>query len=428
VNGPVMNYCKNNDIRKTVAGELSQTLFRLRQMPLTDTSTINIQFLDDNGNEVIKGIRPDFTDTDKAHLHLYIDLFELDPSTFFSFPENYPSDSSMLQRARSVFTINAWLLSANKTILLNEKLNIVISASQSAGMGILYGKGVRFRDLTVTPKGFTEVLKAGGNLLFDPKNELLTVEMKAPPAYHADNYILPNTIDQPRIYVATNKNVSTFNYRDKGEMIRLGEPVYEEIKIKGKKPEKYPEQLTNIIKHIDNYQRSDFVFLRQECRDVLRDKNYLVKLVTQVDPENPVLINNTIAFTDFLPCNIHYLFSDNDTLAAFSIQKKIASENNRVDGDRISNGVDSLSFFRLNVSQPVWMVIYDYVINGTISGHTFEIKCSGFGNTVKEIFLDKNLVSIVQGKFVPEKFVVLAPISAELLEQLFMIGFNRFLE
>ena len=50
-------------------------------------------------------------------------------------------------------------------------------------------------------------------------------------------------------------------------------------------------------------------------------------------------------------------------------------------------------------------------------------------NTIKEIFLDKKLVCIAQGKFSIEKFVVFdASLSTELLNQLFMIGFNRFFE
>lgn len=48
---------------------------------------------------------------------------------------------------------------------------------------------------------------------------------------------------------------------------------------------------------------------------------------------------------------------------------------------------------------------------------------------VKEIFLDNTLVRIMQGKFSSKKFVLFdASLSPELLNRLFMIGFNRFFE
>lgn len=421
-----MNYLKNDEVRKTVAFQLNETLLRLRNIPLADTSKLTIEIFPNR--ESIHAVNPDFIDADTSHLHLYIDLFEVDPATFFSKPENDPNDSMLVKRAASLFLLQTSLFTADKKITLNESLDVVISPYETPGMGILYTTSFPARNLLLTPKGFTEMLKAATNLLFDPKNELLQVEMKAAPAYFADDYILTKTTDQPRTYVTMNKNIYTYHYKGENEMIRLGDAIYEEIKIKGKKAEKYPGDLTNAIQETKNFAGSDFVFLRQDCRDVLRDKNYLVKMTVQVDPDNPSPLGERFAFTNFLAGSFHYLLSEKDTLARFFIQKNVPDKEKKIYAGRISNGYDSSSVYTFNTS-PGWAIIYDYVVTGTIGKQSFQVKCSGFRNTVKEIYVDKKLACIAQGKFNPEKFVVFdASLSPGLLNQLFMIGFNRFFE
>lgn len=427
--GPTMNYFKDDATRKIIAIQLNRTLSQFRQASLLDTTTLaDIEYV----NNITSLATPDlsFTKTDSPYLHLYIDFLEIAPARFFSFPENRPTDTSILTRARSIFLLKASLLRSDKTVLFSEQLNIIVSASETAGMGIVFkydNDAGRLNQVVATPKGFAELVRAATNLLFDPTNQLEMVEMRVSPAFFADNYILPNTINQPRTYVATTKNISSYNYNNRGEMIRMDEPVYEQIIFKGKKAQKYPDAIMTAIKTADNYNSSDFVFLRQECRDVVRDKNYLLKLITQVDPAN--ILPPLLVFTGFLPGNCHYLFLEKDTLANFSIVKNVIAPDKKIYLNKVSNGNDSSSFLALIAAYSELKVVYDYVVTGTISKQNFSIKCSGFTNTVKEIFLNEKLVCIAQGKFSPEKFVVFdASLSPELLNQLYMIGFNRFFE
>ena len=429
VTGPVMKYLQNPGIIKTIVSQLNTTLQQYQQFPLADTTALSIE-LPVNGKDLYT-VKPNFTDPDTTHLHLYWDVFELYPSTFFEMPENRQSDTSLMKRAKSVFSIEAWILSWDKKIVFHEGIGMVVSPSETPGMGTLYNKGIRFTELNITPKGFTEMLKAATNLLLDPKNELAMVEIKAAPVYLSDNYILPKTLNQPRTYVVNNKNISTYTYKEKSEIIRMGEPVYEEILLKGKKAQKYPDDITNAIKTDPHFSSSDFVFLRQECRDVVRDKNYLVKLTTQVDADEPPLLGPLFAFTDFIGGEFHYLFLEKDTLAKFIIEKSIldTKSSTKILTDIISNGYDSSSLFRINTEKNEVPVLYDYIVKGKISSRDFTIKCSGVRNSLKEIYLDQKLVCIAQGKFNPEKFVIFdASLNPEILNQLFIIGFNRFFE
>lgn len=419
-------YWQSAEIRKAFVQQLSQILLRHRQLSLTDTANFNIQF--PKNDEEASTVTLDFDDADTNHVHMYLNLYEFKPNLFFSAIEKGPFDSALLNRTRNVFAIQALVVTSSKEVLFNEVLNIVVSHAQTAGMGTLYGNGIPFSATIITPKGFTEMLKAAADILFNPKNELMLVEIKVPPAYYADNYILPKTASRARTHVSTAKDISIYQYNGKQEMIRAGEAIYEEIRIKGKNAEKYPDVLTAAIKNTEHFSSSDFVFLRQESRDVVRDKNYLLKMVVQLDPFNRPAMPQ-YAFTNFLPGNFHYLLHEKDTLATFTIDKGIIDPDKKLYPDKVSNGFDSSSFFIFPAAQPIKPVLYDYVVTGKISNQDFSIKCSGYRNTVKEIFLSGKLICIAQGKFSPEKFVVFdASLSPELLNQLFMIGFNRFFE
>ncbi|MDB5211138.1 MAG: hypothetical protein JWQ30_1965 [Sediminibacterium sp.] len=425
--GITMNYFKDEAIRKTIAAQLSKTLLQHHHLSLTDTSTLpNIEYLNSVGN--LPPVDLAFT-RDDSRLHLYIDLFEIEPSTFFAYPDNIPGDTTIKERAKSVFLIKGSLINSDKTIAFSEQLNVVVSAAETQSMGIVYryfGGDGRLRQIVTPPKAFMELFKAATNILFNPANQLEMVEIKASPAYFAENFIIPNIFNQPKIFVSTIKNISTYNYAGSAEMIRLGPALYEEVMLKGKNPQKYPNDITTAIKNTAHYAGSDFVFLRQDCRDVIRDKNYLLKLTTQVDPENMQMAPFT--FTNFLTGKFHYLFQEKDTIARFNILKRIPDESKKLYPNRISNGNDT-SFFTVSTANPEARVTYDYVATGTIGNQNFTIKCSGFTNTVKEIYLGNKLICIAQGKFSPEKFVVFdASLSPELLNQLFMIGFNRFFE
>ena len=69
--------------------------------------------------------------------------------------------------------------------------------------------------------------KSSTNILFDPKNEEEIVEIKLQPAFFADNFILPKTLNQPRTYVVTKKDFSSYQLNGKTEMIRMSERAYE---------------------------------------------------------------------------------------------------------------------------------------------------------------------------------------------------------
>lgn len=429
LNGPVLRYLQSPEIKQTIASELNQLLGQKMNGQLTNTSDLPIELLD--FNFVVPVIKPVFTDPDPNLLHLYLDFIEADPFFFFRYDKENEVDTITQKRVKTVFILKAHIYSADRKLIRTEMLNVLISTAETPGMGNLYNLGIRFTDLSVTSKTFTELFKKSISFLLDTANNLSAIEVKLQPAYLADNYLLPKTLNRSRIFVNTQKNISSYQLGKQSEMIRMGEPLYEEILLKGKKAQKYPDQITAAIKATENFGKSDYVFLRQEGRDVVRDKNYLIKLCTQIDPTD-IPEDRNLLFTHFLPGNFHYLLQENDTLAQFSILKNVTEKANKIYPNTVTNGYDSTSFSTLPAlgnRAAEWPVVYRYVINGSFAGVPFRIKCSGFDNNLREFFIADQLVCIAQGKFNPEKFVLFdASLSSEKLNQLFLIGFNRFLE
>lgn len=423
IKGPMMVFFQNEGIRLSFASQLNSFLQKYHHASLLDTTSLNIQILDADNTLELSTLHK--TNDHSENLHMFFSIFENSPRDFSNKFISQKTkitreDSTFLDSIRSVLILNV-TLTRRDSILFDNSLEVIINPGNSLGMGILSNT------VAITPKGLSEVLKIGMNILFNPDNHMSEIVLKASPAFVGDNFILNKTIGQPRTFVTTKKDVHFFDYNGK-EMIRMGEAVYEEIRLKGKKVTKLNNSLEEIIKKTKNYSVSDFVFLKQECRDVVRNKNYSLQFVIQIDTQNPPP-SPTLIFTGFIKDNIHVLLNDADTIAQFSIEKSKQDPDKKLLIDKITNGFDSTSLFFLGTHQAPWEFIYDYVVTGKIGKETFSIKCGGFGNTLKEMYVNDKLVCIAQGKFTPEKFVFFDNyLSPELFNQLLMIGFNRFFE
>ncbi|MDE3252216.1 MAG: hypothetical protein KGO92_05370 [Bacteroidota bacterium] len=412
------------ELGKLIASQLNQTLEKKYGLTLSDTNSINLNFLD--YNRIPPPVKPNFKDADTNHLHLYMDFLEVMPYRFFLNEENLPRDTTLPKRAKTVFVMESWIITADKRIVQHEALSIVVSEALNTGIGTLYHNGIQFSELSVLPKTFAEFFRTASGMVLDPDNKLSLVEIQLAPAYWADNYIMPVLGNYPRILVTNQNGFSSYSLQHKKELIRMEDPVYEEILLKGKNTPDYPESLTQAIRNADHFSRSDFVFLKQDARDVLRDRNYQIKLVSQIDPQN-VPEDRNLLFTGFLPGPYHLLLRGKDTLAVFSIETNIR-EAGRKYFSKIYNGIDSETLQPVANNPSEWPVQTNYLVSGTLQQQPFQIKCTS-GNTLKEVYLNKKMVAVIQGKFRPDKFVLFdASLSPELVNSLLILSCNRFFE
>ncbi len=416
-----INYLRDAGNQKLLMTSFKELLQKYQHGVLSDTGRMN---LIDLGTQTetqgqITTISPA---TDTSTLRLLVGIAEYTPRSYFGAFDMDSDDSVQYRKAKTVFRITIQLIGHNNELVHNNLMDVVVTRNRTRGMGN------ESSFVILMPRSFVEIMKTTFNLMLDPQQDMARISVAAAPVFLADNFILPKVSAQQRIMVDSAKSINLFMYQDKREMLRLAEPIYEQLLLRGRKALKYPDEIMHVVNNAPNETLSDFVFLRQEGRDVVRDKNYLVKLLVQIDPESPSIIPE-MAFTNFMPGYIHLLTSGSDTIARFSISKNNQDLAKRIFPDRVFNGVDSSSMFPISQTNTSWPVTYSYVVTGKIGQQDMEIKCSGLRGAIKEIYLDDKLVCIAQGRFSPEVFVVFdASLSPELLNQLFIIGFNRFFE
>ncbi len=84
--GPVMNYWTLPSTRSTFITQLKDQLLNKKNAVLSDTTIriIPISNLNDKGTASVY-----FTTADTTTQHLYVDIYEYDPATFFSYQPEY---------------------------------------------------------------------------------------------------------------------------------------------------------------------------------------------------------------------------------------------------------------------------------------------------------------------------------------------------
>lgn len=415
--GPITNYWPLPEVRSAFINQLNKNLLKNKNAQIADT-TLNIVAFDD-----LRKITSDpilFTNADSSTLHLYIDLCEFEPNTFYSAQPRYQPDSLLFKRAISVFQLGILIVDASKKIVANDMLTICISPGSSSGFGIL-AKG-----LAVTTKGFTDMLNLGFSRVLNENNEFELIEVKAGQPFYADNFILPTISNYSIIQTKSQKDIFSYDRDGKAEMIRLGDRFYEELIIKGKKKNIVDDTpLAAAINNTGNQNISDFVLLRQECRDVIRNKNYTLKLLTEINPDFRFITEADI-FTQFLSGPVHVLLNETDTVAYFSITKNIGTPSKKIFYNKVTNGYDSSSIVTISPSPISKNIFYEYQIDGLIAGKPFSIRCSD-RNSLKEISLDSKDIALAKGIFLPERFAIFdASLDTEIFNQLLMIAFTSF--
>lgn len=415
--GPVMNYFSLPNTRAVFIKQLNNQLLSKKNARISDTSLriITLERLRQNNTTNVY-----FTEADTSTHHLYIDIYEYEPNTFYYSQPQYLQDSLLFKRAKSVLQLAVLFVNNQKAIIANEVLTICISPGNSNGFGIIP------TTLAVTPKGFTDILNLGIGRLLDEENNADLIEIKAPPAFYADNFILPEISKYPVLQTKSQKDIFSYQRNGESEIIRLGDIFYEELVIKGKK-KNVPDnsEAANAINATGNQNSSDFVQLRQECRDVIRDKNYTLKLITEINP-NFSFISQADVFTQFLPGMIHVLLKDTDTVARFTIHKNIGIPEKKIFLNKVSNGYDSSSVVTIGSSTVSRNVFFEYQISGLLGEQPFVIRCAD-RNSLKEICFNDKEVAIAKGIYLPERIAVFdASLDTEKLNQLLMIAFSKF--
>ena len=416
--GPTMYYLQDQTIQAGLTAKLKTLLSNYYNLTLVEEALpIQIYYTPD----ALKNNNASFRTSDTSSWHLFIELYEYDPSTFMAGSMNQLEDTAIINKSKSVFQISILLANGQKQIINDQNIFAAITTTESSG------GGVSPKNIFLTKKSFGSLVQVGLQMALDSSNLTELVEIKAPPVYYADNFILKHLKNATKIEVKENKSVWQFNMDDNPEVLRMGEELYDEIWVKRKLIDSSASPLLlSKMKETGNTASSDFIYLRQECRDVFQDKNYTIKLATEIDPFSQSTSKKEI-FTNFLPGAVNMMLLGKDTIAVFAIFKNVGDPVKQIYLDKTTNGIDSSSTASVSNEAYTFKVNYDYQMTGKIKGNQFTI-FNFWNNEMKELYLNNQLICIVKGKIDPENFILINGYNnPTMIKELLLIAYNKFL-
>jgi hypothetical protein len=416
--GPSMYYLEDTAVQLGIKSKLSVILNKNYKLLLSN-ETLPIENY--TSTEALKNNTIKFNIADTSTWHLFIEVYEYDPISFLTGSALEAPDSAIIAGASSIFQISCILTNGLQEIISNQTVFAAISNTETGGFGI------RPKNIFLTKKSFASVIQVGLQMALNPDNETMVADIKTPAVYYADNFMMGHLKNTSKIVVNTVKDTWGYTVEGNQELLRMGEQLFDEIWVKRKLVDSSASPLLlKKIKETGNTASSDFIYLRQECRDVYQDKNYTIKIATEIDPYSTASSKKEL-FSGFLSGEVHLMLEGKDTVAIFSITKHKGDPYKRIYMDETTNGIDSSSIAKVSKKEFPFQVGYDYQLTGKIRGERFTVQ-SFWNHEMKEMYLNNKLVGIVNGKTNPENFVIDNDLSnASIIKELLLIAYNKFL-
>ena len=416
--GPSMYYLEDTAVQSSIKSKLSILLNKYYKLSFSNQS---LPIENYTSTEALKNNVGKFSGSDTSTWHLFVEVYEYDPISFLTESALEAPDSTIISAASSIFQISCILTNGLQEIISNQSVFAAISNTETAGFGI------RPKNIFLTKKSFASVIQVGLQMALNPDNETLVADIKAPAVYYADNFMMGYLKNGSKILVNKVKDSWSYTIVGSQELLRMGEQLFDEIWVKRKLLDSTASPLLlKKIKETGNTASSDFIYLRQECRDVYQDKNYTIKIATEIDPYSTASSEKEL-FSNYLSGEVHLMLEGKDTAAIFTITKNKGDPYKRIYLDETTNGMDSSSIAKVSNKEFPFQVTYDYQLTGKIRGERFTIQ-SFWNHEMKEMYLNNRLVGIVKGKTDPENFIIVDDSSnASIMKELLLIAYNKFL-
>ncbi len=361
-----------------------------------------------------------------AKTYFSLEIAELPLNSLRQFPELDSLFIQQLLQKQNIALVQmvAKLQAATGELLIDKQVCMVLSRNKQPVL-----IGFNHPDYIITPKSFGKLLEAALSVLLDNNNETEILQMTSVPAIVNDNFIQPYLKNQPKLNFSAKKGIIQYLWKNEIQYLRYQDPLYENIVLRGKKLTPIPNSLLAQI-NADNIWEP--LFLMEESRDILADKNYLLQCVVNVerDPYGkgiPFNKKTGLPF-NFLSGISHVLLLEKDTIAQFRIKSNLLDGKKKKFLHQLYNATDS-SLATIEKVPRESIQHYDFEIEGSIKGIMFKISYTGLRGSpesIREIYLKEKLVAVVAGKDTPELLVVIdKDLDAITLNQLLLLSFSN---
>lgn len=413
LHGPLMYYWNNPTIVEQFRQDLNQQLLAKKGYSL---GTNQIQF------SLLKNIK-EFNSSNKNTTSfpvIHLKLAEYPASLYLK--QFYPDllkDSSQ-QSIQSVLIVELSIQTNSSSELLNRSLEVFIKKSNAIGFGI------PFNNLHLSAKGFSELMKKSVEIILDSTNESEQIELKASPPFMGDNFIIGTITNLPRIAIESKGLFSKYVFNGKTELIRWDEQRYQEITLRGKnKTILSPLLYSSFIAMEKENPQAVFVFLMQEARNIVLNRNYQLVIPARISANTNSTIKN-MPIVEPLKGNHNFMIHDKDTIAQFNIETDQLDSTKKIYPFLSSNGIDSNSLTRINDLNNVVNFSSLYSLKGKIRNQPFKIVVNEF---FREIYLNNERIGLIGGMQQPERMVIFdSTLSNDLINELILLSYNRFLQ
>lgn len=376
------------------ASILDTALFNPLQLQRDSSYPTKIKILT-KSNQIGK-IVIDWSQSQSAAFHAYLEIYELQPEQTFS-NSMVNIDIPKKDSIQSTWFLTCTILDATKKPVFQK--TILMGMIPIANQGIGYPINVP----VTTPKSLFKAILSGVSYFDKDGEELAYIEAKVPISYASDNFTMPLLQAKPRITVDTNKNFIQFIQNNARVVLRTPTAMMQKIDTKDKSSNNPFFDILPEIKKRTNTLFKEYYQAIQPLRSVSENKDYTLEAYIEFNPMVDPELRATPPIR-FLPDSVHKIFADTNLIGRFKVLEQKVSAGFNFNSNQIYNGYDSSSIYALNSNYPKGVIIISKSIEGNIGKDTFKILFND-DIDVKIIYINNVAIMAAKGRNKPNYII-----------------------
>ena len=395
---------------KVFASILDTALFNPLQLQRDSSYTTKIKIL--NKSNQIGKIVIDWSQSQSAAFHAYLEIYELQPEqTFNNSMVNIiiPKKDSI----QSTWFLTCTILDANKSPVFQK--TILMGMIPISNQGIGYPMNV---PITI-PRSLFKAIQSGVSYFDKDGEELAYIEAKVPISYASDNFMMPLLHAKPRIIVDTTKDFFQFIQNNVRFVLRTPNAMMQKINTKDKTTNNpFVTVLPEIKKRTNNLFKEYYQAI-QPLRNVSENKDYTLEAFIEFNPMVDPELRATPPIR-FLPDSIHKIFADTNLIGRFKVIEQPSNTGLTFNSNQIYNGYDSSTIYSLNSNYPKGVISISKSVEGTIGKDAFKIL---FNNDIdiKIIYINNVATIAAKGRNKPNFLIPIAQVNQSSITSLLLL-------
>ena len=395
---------------KVFASILDTALFNPLQLQRDSSYTTKIKIL--NKSNQIGKIVIDWSQSQSAAFHAYLEIYELQPEqTFNNSMVNIiiPKKDSI----QSTWFLTCTILDANKSPVFQK--TILMGMIPISNQGIGYPMNV---PITI-PKSLFKAIQSGVSYFDKDGEELAYIEAKVPISYASDNFMMPLLHAKPRIIVDTTKDFFQFMQNNVRFVLRTPNAMMQKINTKDKTTNNPFVSILPEIKKRTNNLIKEYYQAIQPLRNVSENKDYTLEAFIEFNPMVDPELRATPPIR-FLPDSIHKIFADTNLIGRFKVIEQPSNTGLTFNSNQIYNGYDSSTIYSLNSNYPKGVISISKSVEGTIGKDAFKIL---FNNDIdiKIIYINNVATIAAKGRNKPNFLIPIAQVNQSSITSLLLL-------